>query len=86
LVGGTVATQFGVAAPFWLGALAGVVVLIGASSTFSNEVVDPARSAGSPSADRGIIFAFIGAHIDCDVEFVKTQWANDGSLRPGISA
>jgi Dyp-type peroxidase family len=31
-------------------------------------------------ADRGIIFAFLGAHLDRQCEFVKSQWANDGSF------
>ncbi len=29
-------------------------------------------------ADRGIMFAFVGAHLDRQFEFVKTQWVNDG--------
>ena len=29
-------------------------------------------------ADRGIMFAFLGAHIGRQFEFVKTQWINDG--------
>lgn len=29
-------------------------------------------------ADRGIVFAFVGAHIKRQFEFVKTQWLNDG--------
>jgi Dyp-type peroxidase family len=29
-------------------------------------------------ADRGIVFVFVGAHIDRQFEFVKTQWLNDG--------
>jgi Dyp-type peroxidase family len=29
-------------------------------------------------ADRGIIFVFVGAHLDRQFEFVKTQWVNDG--------
>ena len=31
-------------------------------------------------ADRGIMFAFLGAHIDRQFEFVKTQWINDGAF------
>ena len=31
-------------------------------------------------ADRGIIFAFWGAHIDRQFEFVKSQWTNDGNF------
>lgn len=29
-------------------------------------------------ADRGIMFAFVGAHLGRQYEFVKTQWINDG--------
>jgi Dyp-type peroxidase family len=29
-------------------------------------------------ADRGIVFVFVGAHLDRQFEFVKTQWLNDG--------
>jgi Dyp-type peroxidase family len=28
--------------------------------------------------DRGIVFVFVGAHLDRQFEFVKTQWVNDG--------
>jgi Dyp-type peroxidase family len=28
--------------------------------------------------DRGIVFVFVGTHIDRQFEFVKTQWLNDG--------
>jgi Dyp-type peroxidase family len=31
-------------------------------------------------ADRGIMFAFLGAHIGRQFEFVKTQWINDGAF------
>jgi Dyp-type peroxidase family len=31
-------------------------------------------------ADRGIMFAFIGAHLDRQFEFVQTQWINDGKF------
>lgn len=31
-------------------------------------------------ADRGIVFVFIGAHLDRQFEFVKSQWLNDGSF------
>jgi Dyp-type peroxidase family len=31
-------------------------------------------------SDRGIIFAFVGAHLARQFEFVKTQWINDGSF------
>ena len=29
-------------------------------------------------ADRGIVFVFVGTHLDRQFEFVKTQWLNDG--------
>jgi deferrochelatase/peroxidase EfeB len=31
-------------------------------------------------ADRGIMFAFVGAHIARQFEFVQTQWINDGTF------
>jgi Dyp-type peroxidase family len=31
-------------------------------------------------ADRGIVFVFIGAHLDRQFEFVKSQWLNDGNF------
>ena len=31
-------------------------------------------------ADRGIVFVFMGAHLDRQFEFVKSQWANDGNF------
>ena len=31
-------------------------------------------------AERGIVFVFIGAHLDRQFEFVKSQWLNDGSF------
>jgi Dyp-type peroxidase family len=31
-------------------------------------------------ADRGIMFAFVGAHIARQFEFVKTEWINDGAF------
>jgi Dyp-type peroxidase family len=31
-------------------------------------------------ADRGIVFIFMGAHLDRQFEFVKSQWANDGNF------
>jgi Dyp-type peroxidase family len=34
-------------------------------------------------ADRGIMFAFIGAFLDRQFEFVKTQWINDGTFFGG---
>jgi deferrochelatase/peroxidase EfeB len=36
-------------------------------------------------ADRGIMFAFIGARFDRQFEFVQTQWVNDGNFI-GVSA
>ena len=29
-------------------------------------------------ADRGLLFAFVGAHLDRQFEFVQREWANDG--------
>jgi hypothetical protein len=29
-------------------------------------------------ADRGIVFAFVGAHLARQFEFVQAQWVNDG--------
>ncbi|MGK4580344.1 Dyp-type peroxidase [Kitasatospora sp. HPMI-4] len=31
-------------------------------------------------ADRGIVFVFIGTHLDRQFEFVKSQWLNDGNF------
>jgi Dyp-type peroxidase family len=31
-------------------------------------------------ADRGLLFAFIGAHLDRQFEFVQRQWVNDGKF------
>jgi Dyp-type peroxidase family len=31
-------------------------------------------------ADRGIVFLFIGAHLDRQFEFIKSQWLNDGNF------
>jgi Dyp-type peroxidase family len=36
-------------------------------------------------ADRGIMFAFVGARFDRQFEFVQTQWVNDGNFI-GVSA
>jgi Dyp-type peroxidase family len=38
----------------------------------------PAGELEDDGADRGIVFVFIGTHIDRQFEFVKTQWLNDG--------
>ena len=35
--------------------------------------------------DRGIVFVFMGAHLDRQFEFVKSQWANDGNFS-GLAA
>jgi Dyp-type peroxidase family len=31
-------------------------------------------------ADRGLLFAFIGAHLDRQFEFIQREWANDGKF------
>ena len=31
-------------------------------------------------ADRGLMFAFVGAHLDRQFEFVQTEWVNDGKF------
>jgi len=38
----------------------------------------PAGVLEDDGAERGIVFVFIGTHIDRQFEFVKTQWLNDG--------
>jgi Dyp-type peroxidase family len=38
----------------------------------------PAGVLEDDGVDRGIVFVFIGTHIDRQFEFVKTQWLNDG--------
>jgi len=38
----------------------------------------PAGVLDDDGADRGIVFVFLGTHIDRQFEFVKTQWLNDG--------
>jgi deferrochelatase/peroxidase EfeB len=38
----------------------------------------PAGVLEDDGADRGIVFVFVGTHIDRQFEFVKTQWLNDG--------
>jgi Dyp-type peroxidase family len=38
----------------------------------------PAGTLEDDGADRGIVFVFLGTHIDRQFEFVKTQWLNDG--------
>jgi Dyp-type peroxidase family len=40
----------------------------------------PAGVLDDDGADRGIVFVFIGAHLDRQFEFVKTQWLNDGNF------
>ncbi|MFD0596788.1 hypothetical protein ACFQZ4_34835 [Catellatospora coxensis] len=37
-------------------------------------------------ADRGLIFAFVGAHLGRQFEFAQTQWMNDGVFFGGGSA
>ena len=51
---------------------------------------DPARhhlrAAAAPGvleddgADRGLMFAFVGAHLDRQFEFVQSEWINDGKF------
>jgi deferrochelatase/peroxidase EfeB len=36
--------------------------------------------------DRGLMFAFVGAHLDRQFEFVQSEWTNDGSFFGGGSA
>ena len=31
-------------------------------------------------ADRGLMFAFVGAHLDRQFEFVQSEWVNDGKF------
>jgi hypothetical protein len=31
-------------------------------------------------ADRGLTFAFVGAHLDRQFEFIQTEWINDGKF------
>ncbi|MFE2488128.1 Dyp-type peroxidase [Streptomyces mirabilis] len=38
----------------------------------------PAGILDDDGADRGIVFVFIGSHLDRQFEFVKSQWLNDG--------
>jgi Dyp-type peroxidase family len=38
----------------------------------------PPGALADDGADRGIVFVFIGTHLDRQFEFVKTQWLNDG--------
>jgi Dyp-type peroxidase family len=38
----------------------------------------PEGAIEDDGADRGIAFVFVGAHLDRQFEFVKTQWLNDG--------
>ena len=30
--------------------------------------------------DRGLLFAFVGAHLDRQFEFIQKEWANDGKF------
>ncbi len=38
----------------------------------------PAGVLEDDGAERGLMFAFVGAHIARQFEFVQTQWVNDG--------
>jgi Dyp-type peroxidase family len=38
----------------------------------------PAGVLEDDGVDRGIVFVFLGTHLDRQFEFVKTQWLNDG--------
>jgi Dyp-type peroxidase family len=38
----------------------------------------PKDALEDDGADRGIVFVFVGTHLDRQFEFVKTQWLNDG--------
>ncbi len=38
----------------------------------------PAGVLDDDGIDRGIVFVFVGTHLDRQFEFVKTQWLNDG--------
>jgi Dyp-type peroxidase family len=40
----------------------------------------PAGAMDDDGADRGIVFVFIGSHLDRQFEFVKSQWLNDGNF------
>jgi Dyp-type peroxidase family len=40
----------------------------------------PPGALDDDGAERGIVFVFIGAHLDRQFEFVKSQWLNDGSF------
>ncbi|MFG2970542.1 Dyp-type peroxidase [Streptomyces sp. NPDC048288] len=40
----------------------------------------PAGALDDDGADRGIVFVFIGSHLDRQFEFVKSQWLNDGNF------
>jgi Dyp-type peroxidase family len=40
----------------------------------------PSGGLDDDGADRGIVFVFLGAHLDRQFEFVKTQWLNEGNF------
>ena len=40
----------------------------------------PAGVLEDDGADRGLMFAFVGAHLDRQFEFVQQQWVNDGKF------
>jgi hypothetical protein len=36
-------------------------------------------------ADRGLVFAFVGAHLGRQFEFVQSEWMNDGAFFGGAA-
>jgi deferrochelatase/peroxidase EfeB len=40
--------------------------------------IAPGRCSGGRRRDRGMMFAFVGAHPGRQFEFVQSQWINDG--------
>ncbi len=40
----------------------------------------PAGVMNDDGADRGIVFVFMGSHLDRQFEFIKSQWLNDGNF------
>ena len=40
----------------------------------------PAGVLEDDGAERGLMFAFVGAHIARQFEFIQTQWVNDGKF------
>ncbi len=45
----------------------------------------PEGVLGDDGVDRGLIFAFVGAHLSRQFEFVQSEWMNDGSFFGGGS-